>query len=181
MLRNPKSRLALWASLLSALSVVQGCGGVGATPKGDSISVVSDPAGASVFTMGERLGTTPLVLGQHEVFPLVYRAEHEKEYGVLVLKKEGCMDHTLHVGTAAVSKGLEVKLDCGRPAAERPRTEAGKGTPPAAGTPGLRPSADTTARAAPKKRLQQIDELRKDNLITEQEYRAIRKRILDDL
>ena len=72
-----------------------------------------------------------------------------------------------------------MKLNCGQPALERPRTEAGR-APPAAGAPGPRSPADAATRAAPKNAWQ-IDELRKDNLITEQEYRAIRKRILDDL
>src|SRR5208283_1962038 len=54
------------------------------------IKIDSDPPGAEVFAMGERIGTTPLSISPKDVFPTTYPKEKESLYGKLILKKTGC-------------------------------------------------------------------------------------------
>jgi hypothetical protein len=102
----------LLAPLLVALA--SGCAPMGTKP--GRVDVSSDPAGADVYVMGEKAGVTPLALDQDAIFPLTYSAEKHALYGVIELRKAGCLPARQSVSTRAVSRGLHVKLDCGEAA-----------------------------------------------------------------
>lgn len=130
------------------------------------INVTSDPQGATVLASGKELGRTPLFLPAG-TFPtkmvnLIYRP-----VGTLTLKRPGCRTHDIEVNEKVLSKDIHVALECGPAYAveEPPRPAA----PPAA-------TGGSTAR-----RLRELNKLRDEGLITEEEYRSVRKRILDEL
>lgn len=130
------------------------------------INVTSDPSGATVFASGKKLGRTPLFVPAG-TFPtkmvnLIYRP-----VGTLTLKRAGCRTHDIEVSEKVLSKDIHVALECG-PAylVEEPPEPA---APPASGV-------GSTAR-----RLRELNKLRDEGLITDEEYRSVRKRILDEL
>jgi hypothetical protein len=161
--KKPYRRLALCAFSLS-FGVAVGCGGAAGLTRADVISINSAPAGADVYAAGKRIGITPLVLRQQDVFPVVYGPEQRDAYGTLLLTKEGCRDHTVRVNNAVIRKGVDVKLDCGLADIAKPQPEA-PGTPP-----------ETI-----KERLLRLNELRDKGLVNEEEYREIRRKILGEL
>jgi len=143
------------------LAFLQGCAPLRSNP--DMISVESDPSGAEVYVMGKKVGITPLEVRQIEVFPLTYNPGQQSLYGTIVLRYSGCHDYTQRVSTTAYGKGINAKLDCGQKPAEAARTD--------------RKEAD----ALIEKRLQKLKELREKGLITEEEAKATRRRILEGL
>jgi hypothetical protein len=161
---KPYRRLALCAISLS-LAVAAGCGGAAALTRADEISVASEPPGATVHAAGKRVGVTPLSVRQQDVFPVVFPPEAQDAYGTLVISKEGCRDHTVRVTNAVISKGVNVKLDCGQAELAKPKPAGSPGSPP--------PSI--------KERILRLNELREQGLITEEEYREIRGKILGEL
>lgn len=169
----------LLAALLVALA--SGCAPMGTKP--GRIDVSSDPAGADVYVMGEKAGVTPLTVDQDAIFPLTYPAEKQALYGVVELRKAGCLPARQNVGTRAVSRGLRVKLDCGEGA--RAETPASRQTQPAAPAASANEQAPATPvvkqTPAIEQRLKQVQELRDKGLITEQEAQEIRQRILGEL
>lgn len=133
----------------------------------DNFVVESTPAGAEVWIMGKRVGTTPGTFPTSLVFPAQYKPEDIGLYGRVSLVKEGCESVMLPVSTQAIASKMKVKLNC---VASAPAAVV---APPAA------PAPDVPATA--KERLLRLEELRRDGLINEEEYRSLRKRVLDTL
>jgi len=156
-------RLSLCVFSLS-FAVAAGCGGASTWTRADVISVASEPAGAAVYAAGKQVGVTPLAVKQQDVFPLVYPPERQDAYGTLILKKDGCRDHTVRVTNAAIRKGIDVKLDCGQASLVKPPPGTSGGPPPSI-----------------RDRILRLNELRDQGLVTEEEYGAIRRRILGEL
>jgi hypothetical protein len=169
----------LLAPLFVALA--SGCAPMGTKP--GRVDVSSDPAGADVYVMGSKVGVTPFALDQDAVFPLTYPAEKQALYGMVELRKVGCLPVSQRVSTRAVSRGLHVKLDCGE--AARAETPAPRQTQPAlpAATANEPALATPVVKEKPgiELRLKQVQELRDKGLITEQEAQEIRRRILGEL
>lgn len=174
--------LTFW--MLSTAMLLPACGSVPLLPalgkQADKLDITSDPLGAEVYVMGARVGVTPLTLDQERVFPVVYPREQQSLYGVVELRKPGCTTQSVKVGTKTVTKGVQIKLACGEAAV------------PVVAVPALRQSAavptlEQTVREVSRDystyatRLRQIIELREKGLITEQESREIRQRILGEL
>ena len=118
----PLHRLRLAAVLLT-VALGQACSPLGSRP--DQILVTSEPPGAEVYVMGERLGTTPLNLNQHAVFPQVFPAGRRAQYGSIELRKPGCKDSVQRVSTQLLARGVHVRLEC----------DARSGAPPAVSRP----------------------------------------------
>jgi hypothetical protein len=167
----------LLAPLLVALA--SGCAPMGTKP--GRIDVSSDPAGADVYVMGSKVGVTPLALDQDAIFPLTYPGEKQAMYGVVELRKAGCLPARQNVSTRAVSRGLHVKLDCGQ-APETPAPHQAQPTAPAASANEQAPATPEVKQAPGiEQRLKQVQELLDKGLITEQEAQEIRQRILGEL
>ena len=146
---------------VSALLLAVALSGCAAMPKDASIiPVESDPPGATVYVLDKAYGTTPLVLRHQDVFPVTYDPARQHLYGRIVLRKEGCREHAQPVSTKVYARGLSVRLDCG---------------PVGAGQPAA--PLPTTVES----RLRQLKDLREQGLVTEEEAREIRQRILNDL
>ena len=128
----------------------------------DEIMVTSIPAGASVIVMREELGSTPTGVSLRQVFPVTFAADAVDDYGRITLTKAGCEPRTLMVNASMISQGANIKLDC---TSDQPL-----------------PAAALEASSLPiKKRLQQLQALRDDNLISEKEFEEIRQKILQEL
>lgn len=177
-----------------AIALMSGCAPMGAKP--GWIEVTSEPAGAEVYVMGGKVGVTPLSLDQNLAFPLTYPSEKQALYGAVELRKAGCTPATQRIGTRALAKGLQIKLECG--AAAAPAATAGPyqaaqpgQTPPVSSAasvaaPVQPPAPPLAAPAVPQKpdmasRLRQVQELRDKGLITEQELQEVRKRLLGEI
>jgi hypothetical protein len=160
---NQRRRLAIFAISLS-FAVAVGCSGASKWTRADTLSVASEPAGATVYAAGKQVGVTPLEVRQQDVFPLVYASEQQDAYGTLLFKKDGCRDHTVRVNNAVIRKGVDVMLDCGQANLAKP--------PP--GTAGMPPPSI-------RERILRLNELRDQGLISEEEYGALRRKILGEL
>jgi hypothetical protein len=168
-MRNFRSRIGALGVAALALAA-QGCL---STP----VNLRSDPAGATVLANGQPIGTTPMQITADRVFPHKRKGLGWEREGTLRLERPGCTPRTLDVDNDTLKRSLTVDLDC-RPDA------------PAVVTPQPAP-APSEAVAAPRsaplppgataKRLEELEGLRGQGLITEQEYQSIRGRILQRL
>ena len=130
----------------------------------EPIPVDSIPTGAEVYVMGERAGVTPLQVARAAVFPNVYPKEKESLYGRVTLKKAGCADYTRTVSSEISSRGMHALLDC---------APVETGSSAASGNSHQGESAE--------QRLERIRDLLNKGLITEDEAKKARERILNDL
>jgi hypothetical protein len=152
------------------LLFVAGCSSMGGASNlfpatADLIKIESDPSGAEVYVMGEKVGVTPIKIRQKDVFPNTYPKEKESMYGRVTLKKAGCSDITRTVSVEISSVGLHAQLDC----------EV------------MNPASSSTSRTAPRisetveQRLDKIKDLLNKGLITEEEAKKAREHVLSDL
>jgi len=172
MLVNSKERFTGFVSIVGGLLLLHGCSNTVAPPKHGEIPVDSEPSGATVYVMGKVQGNTPLVIQLQDVFPIVYAPDQQDLYGLVILKKDGCQDYLQRVSSAILTTGVNAKLDCTDVAAEQTPTQI-----PPADQSGIPVAAPTSL----KQRLIRLDELHQDGLITDEEYAAARRRILDEL
>lgn len=148
------------------LLLVAGCSATGNyfPAAGDNpFKVESEPTGAAVYVMGEKIGETPIMISHKDVFPNIYPREKESVYGRITLKKEGCLDLTRTVSAEISNAGLRARLDCGD-------------LSPAPAGAGLPRNSETV-----EQRLDKIKDLLSKGLITEEEAKKARERILSDL
>lgn len=186
-------RLTGLAILLS--STLAGCAGHDWLPRSaDSFEVVSEPAGAEIWIMDRRWGTTPAEIPVKAVFPATYPAEKQALYGRVTFRQAGCDSLTLPVGPRAVGSRLVGKLHCPQaapaatpvaaPAASAPAVIAEPVAVPATPRTDVAPAAvppPTPAAVGAKERLLRLKELREEGLISEEEYQQLRRRVLDTL
>lgn len=155
---------------------MSGCSGLGGLAPGGQpdITVASDPSQATVIADGVELGATPLTFNPSDAFRagftggddglLVYRYT-----GKLIVKKAGCKDSVTEVDDNILSKNMHIKLECD------PDYQ-----PPAAPVVSV-PKPQLVMPASAEERLQKIDALHKKGLISDDEYRQLRQRVLDTL
>jgi len=158
------------AGLLAAI-LLGGCSGMVVSEKTDRIKLLTDPAGATAYADGGELGTTPLAITPGEHFRSGFVGMSYRYYGKLSFKKAGCEPYSIEVNDAVLAKDVHAKLKCDPDY-----------RPPAAAAP----TPATPAQAAPvsgtyTERLERIEDLRKKGLISDEEYKDLRKRILDKL
>ena len=138
--------------------------------QGRIITVSSSPSGATVRANGSKLGETPLNVNIDKSFPrewvsaedygIVYRVS-----GKLIIEKSGCDDYTVPVSHTAPADDINVTLVCTE---EIP-------------TPS---SAETVKPVIPEnmeQRLEKLEKLYRDGVISADEYNQHRNRILGEL
>ena len=139
------------------------CSGNALMPKNNSeISVTSEPSAASVYVMGKLLGSTPMVVSVKAVYPVTYSQENTRNYGQITLKHKNCSDRIIAVNTRMVSDGIKAKLDC------------------TGGDEDVVKEAPLAGKTV-NQRLKELQRLKDEGLINEEEYREIRNRILQSL
>jgi hypothetical protein len=161
-------RLAMVSVILASLVSLQGCAWIKTNP--DMITIESDPSGATVYAMGKDIGVTPLDIRQRDVFPPTYSPEQQPLYGIVTIRHAGCKDYTQRVDIAAYRTGIMAKLECGE---QKPASEQKPAEVPRAEQRDEKPSIE--------KRLQLLKELQDKGLVTEDEVKATRRRILEGL
>lgn len=156
---------SLNALVLFNLLLVAGCSSPGdmfPAAGNNPIKIDSVPSGAEVYVMGEKLGLTPLEVSRKDVFPNTYPSNKESLYGRIILKKEGCSDYTRTVSGEISNSGLHAKLACGDIDTASPKE-----------TPGSNQTVE--------QRLDKIKDLLNKGLITDDEAKKARERVLNDL
>ena len=127
------------------------------------IKIESEPSGADVIAMGEKIGTTPMAISSRDVFPDLYPKEKEPFYGKVTFRKMGCTELTRTVDKKLVL--MRAQLECGQSRAVAPE----------------KPKPSPEAAASVEQRLTRIKELLDKGLITEEEARKARERIVNEL
>ena len=171
------TRLRMLVPLAIALTLLPACSmnpfssdQTGSGEQGRIITVTSSPSGATVRANGDNLGETPLKVNIDKSFPhtwvpaenygIVYRLS-----GTLTIEKSGCAEHTIPVSPTAPADDINVTLVC---------TEE---TPAPSSAETAKPVIPETI----KQRLEKLDELYRDGVISTEEYNQHRTRILDEL
>ena len=139
------------------------CSGNAYMPKiNTEIPVTSEPSAASVYVMGERLGTTPMVIDLKLIYPVTYAKEDVQSYGRITLKRENCSDQIITVTAQMVSDGIKARMDC------------------IGSNENVVRKSGVVGKAA-SQRLKELQALKDQGLINEEEYQNIRNRILHSL
>lgn len=158
--------------LLFTLITTGGCSSLNRSDAAKGTRITSDPSGATVYAAGNKMGTTPLVLPP-ETFPtrlkgLIYQAD-----GTLTLKKEGCRPYSHEVDDTYLNEDVQVRLDCGPEYTN---------TAPAAVNPAPTGETKKSGDIDPvEHRLQRLEKLYNKGVISDEEYREARKRIIEAL
>jgi hypothetical protein len=149
--------------------------------QGRIITITSSPSGATVRADGNRLGETPLKVNIDKSFTrrwvpaedygIVYRVS-----GKLIIGKSGCDDYTIPVSNTAPAEDIDVTLVCTQqaPAPSPAETEE-------KATPGWPATADPAISGDVEQRLKKLDKLYRDGVISADEYKQHRNRILGEL
>lgn len=164
--------LLLAAGCSSVDSVSNDLGHMFSSKSGGPIRIESNPSGADVYVMGEKVGVTPLKIEQKDVFPNTYPKEKESLYGQVTLKKAGCSDYTKTVNAKILDVGLKAKLDCGDLNPDGTRGGASQG---------VRSEPIPRLSETVEQRLEKIKDLQNKGLITEEEAKKAREHVLNDL
>lgn len=171
----PMSRLSVVPTLLAAVFLTACAAGTHTAPK-NIITVDSEPQGVKVHAGENELGRTPVTIVLDDVFPKHWTSRTEKDeegfafyrrLGTLSFSRGGCEPYTMLVDSNTLRDDIKVKLTCD------PNYQ-----PPAGGE--VEAGGDE-ATATIEQRLRRLDDLRHRGLLTEQEYRAQRQRILSNL
>lgn len=165
-----------WVGLLAAATVLSGCAGMGASSDSQPgrIKIMSEPAGAIAYADGAELGATPLEIVPGDHFRSGFVGFSYRYFGKLSIKKAGCETWSTEVNDYILSKDVHAKLTCDQNS--RPAATA---TPPAGG-----PSdsmSDPASGDQTIERLERIETLHKKGLISDEEYKQLRARIIDKL
>ena len=148
--------------IFSAVVLLQGCSDLSVKQQ-KLPSVTSSPSGATVYANILELGTTPLQHNLYDAFPAGWQNSTYQAQGILIIKMDGCKDYTLKINDFILSKPIHAELKCTR--ATRPE-KSGTITTPHGGT---------------EKRLEELEALYKKGVITKDEYKKTRERILNEL
>lgn len=143
----------------------------GTTP---SITVTTQPPGATALVDGATIGTTPVRIVPADTFRSGFTAGGDgllsyRYMGKLVLQHAGCKEHVVEVDNSVLARDIHAELECD-PANRAPAPDMNENPPPPAH------GNDTAAQ-----RLRRIDGLHEQGLISDAEYRSLRQRVLDSL
>ncbi len=148
--------------VIVSVILLQGCSG-SSIKQAKPADVTSSPSGAMVFASGVELGKTPLHFDLYDAFPGGWTGMTYHAQGVFMVKKDGCESYAVNVDDNYLSKPIHVELKCNEI----------KSTEKTITTEALAKSTE--------RRLEELDALYKKGVITQDEYKANRARILNEL
>lgn len=171
----PPRRNPVPATLLAVVTLLSGgCSNLGGpgSPSRQQIMLVSEPPGASVLADGIEIGSTPLAFSPGETFRSGFVSSESailgyRYVGKLAVRKPGCRDYVTEVDDNLLSKDIHVQLEC----------DPDYQPPPAPAAP---PQASGVT-GSPEQRLRRIEDLHDKGLLSDEEYRQLRQRVLDTL
>lgn len=148
--------------IISTVVLLQGCSGLSVKQQ-KLPSVTSSPSGAVVYANILELGKTPLTHNLYDAFPAGWQNSTYQAQGILIVKMDGCKDYTLKVSDFILSKPIHADLECSK-------TTQSKKLTPVKNSPG-----------SAEKRFEELEALYKKGVITKDEYKKTRERILNEL
>lgn len=175
------------------IMLLTGCSdyGGGVTGTQRQITIDSVPQGATVLANGIEIGTTPLPIDPGKHYHASFTSGGStggiiefRYVGSLALKKPGCKDYSTQVNDNILSKDIDIQLDCDpayRPVAAQPVTPAPVTPPAAVVAPGIPEKQPARTYSDAQERLLQIESLHNKGLLSDEEYQALRKRVLDTI
>lgn len=183
-----KNKLSLKYLGLSTLSLTSfylaGCSGYSPGLSNRQIKIDSQPQPATVLVDGSVIGSTPLTIVPSDVFQSGFTAGDRAEDGIVVyrymgrleVKKVGCKTFSTQVDDNLLSSNIHVKLDCD---STQDKTRIETESPTRA--PQFTEDRDNPGINNAEQRLLRLEALHNKGLIRDDEYRDLRKRILDTL
>ena len=175
----PPTRTAVWLAL-AVTALLPACAANRFGPI-DRITIDSEPQGAQVLVANKSVGVTPLAVVLDDVFPLHWTTRTDRDNNgfafyrrldTLTIKKEGCDPYIAQVNTDDLAHDIKISLKCD------PNYKPPVLVEPAG--PGPAPVQRTAAESL-EQRLQQLESLKQKGLITSDEYRMQRQRILGEI
>ena len=173
--------------LIASLLLLSGCSSLGgaATGSHQEITIDSDPRSATVYAEGTRIGVTPLVIRPDKVFQARFTMGDSETggiaafryVGILSVEKAGCKSYTTQVNDNILARDIQVTLDCD-PAYISEKPQPPPEQVPAPASRDILPDAPAGDAEA---RLLRIESLYGKGLLSEEEYRHLRQRVLDTL
>jgi len=165
-----------WFGLLALTAALCGCAGMGSVSESTAgkIKITSTPAGAVAYADGAELGATPLEIMPGDHFRSGFAGLSYRYLGKLSLNKAGCETWSTEVNDYILSKDVHVELKCD------PNFQPATVPAPVSAPPGDTTSAPASGDQAAE-RLERIETLHKKGLISDEEYKHLRARILDKL
>src|SRR5690606_28420235 len=127
-----------------------------------------------VMALGKTWGVTPMRLKVREAFPALYRPEQPYIGMAVHLGKAGCAEYRVPIHRRSIPAGIHAEVDwepavktAARADRAPPAVAAETKPAPAGNPPGVRT------------KLQELEQLRKDGLVSEEEYQRLRKKVLE--
>ena len=137
------------------------------------ILIRSQPPGAAVMALGKTWGVTPMRLKVREAFPALYRPEQPYIGMAVHLSKAGCAEFRVPIHRRSIPAEIHAELDC-EPAVQA----AGPSSPATEAAPA--PARDEPMNPpGVRAKLRELEQLRKDGLVSEEEYHRLRKKVLE--
>lgn len=156
--------------IIGAVAILQGCSGLSVKQQ-KLPNVTSSPSGATVYANLLELGKTPLKYNLYDVFHAGWDNSIYQAQGVLIVKKKGCDDFTLKINDHILRNLIHAELKCsGNIDATESIPVFAPATTPAVTSPG-----------GTEKRLEELEAIFKKGVITKDEYKTTRERILNEL
>jgi len=153
------------AMIFSAMILLHGCAS-SPVNKNKPADVTSNPSGASVYVNNLKVGETPLRHNLFDAFPAGWKNSMYQAQGVLTVKMDNCKDFILQVSDSVLRKPIHAELKCSKLIAKPKKS-------PVVVTPTLHGNLE--------KRLKKLEMLYKKKVITKEEYKMNRQRILNEL
>ena len=162
---------------LASSALLAGCGGNIGLKIRSAVVIESAPPGAQVWVAGRAVGVTPLTLELDKNFPRRWTARVKSDeegfafyrrLETVDIKKDGCEPYMQQLVEADLARDIKVTLKC---------------------DPNYQPASIAAPAVAPapvpvvgiEQRLRTVEDLKTKGLITDDEYRAQRQRILNGL
>ena len=149
--------------IIGAIVLLQGC--ASSPPSQQKANVTSNPSGATVYANILELGKTPLKYNLYDAFPAGWQNSIYQAQGILSVKMDGCKDYTLKINDLILRNPIHAELEC----SEENKSE------------NAIPAVKSTPNSGTEKRLEELQALFKKGVITEDEYKKTRERILNEL
>lgn len=147
-----------------------------------AFGVESEPSGAEVYTITGRVGTTPAFISERDIYPNTYPEEKIDQYGMVIIRREGCEEYRKRVSLEDIKRGVKAQLVCATQSRAPSPRSAPAAKPVASADAAAPPNTAQSNSPEPGRQLRwlrTIEELREHNLLSDKEERDIRRRILD--